>query len=392
MNEFELKIIMDVLGIKRTGIVKDDVGRITDKYTFNGLSINKDLDGIRSVKISGKVPVEFSKIFYNKYPNAREASVGFYGTTKGELTDFYTIDKVKKFENSIWKKLGFSGEDKYTGGYSAYSKIGLLTFITEYQDYLAGKALNDPNISTHVDKQPELMAEINRRLISRGNPHITTEEFLRESDMIEVGTNEAALAIIEYLNAFDREVNPFSSGDEMKDPLDYSDKVDLKTYYDPKDDAVKVVISKDEMHFGYNRSLDKNQQYLGYMANYKENPQTEITINYHISAEENVNVVSIERYSIDGDYSTELVFDLISGVVREQSLDSLISNNILGRYSDFHVKPRVETRPITEEEKEYIIQKLQEATAVAKSVTSDMTIPRVPGVAKAYVPQPPVEQ
>lgn len=51
-----------------------------------------------------------------------------------------------------------------------------------------------------------------------------------------------------------------------------------------------------------------------------------------------------------------------------------------------------EGKPITEEEKEAAIIELQRATRIANSVTSNMTMPRFPGVAKAYVAQPPVEQ
>lgn len=120
-------------------------------------------------------------------------------------------------------------DSRYINTYHIDTKEGLVVLITELQDYYAKKLNNGKIENSQVDKQKEIIGQINKELIESSNPQITTDQWMtiNNVDIFERTKNnknvtEQDLEIRSLLEQYDMTINPFTN-DNLVEPQEYSE-------------------------------------------------------------------------------------------------------------------------------------------------------------------------
>ena len=380
MNISQLRNSMNVLGFNdNVSTTTDKIGETTPLYNYNGIEIF--FSGTYYTIVHGKILLEVAQKIYDKYPNnpylirvagGSDDNKPIDWATSEEYEIFlkeayevsrYDEDFPKNFEKIIKAKkqeiLLNNPESLYVDCYHIDTLEGLLILLTELQDYSIGKALNKPN-NTQVSQLPELLAEINRRLIEEGNPYQNTDDWIEEhqSFVLEIiknfqNSDEQENNIRALLNKFDSIVNPFSNSEtEMRDPSDYLDKVKFNCY---AEDQLRLTI--EDKSTGYLVQHTRDNEDMTYYLRHPSDAEPFVQVNHYFSLGNNETkspeeVLYINYYYEDDNNpnQVDMRYNLTTGLVG---------------------KTYGSKEPITSEQKDFIIYELLEAIKIAKTVTID---------------------
>lgn len=334
MNRLEFEKVIEITGIKN--IVgryhgRDDIdGPI---YEWNGFKFK--FSGSYYAMIYGHVPYDLVKILYEKYSN-NEYLVRWDGGSE------YVVPT--------------SG----TGCYHIDRKDGLLCFITELQDYYAKLNNNGIIEESQVEKQAELIGEVNDKLIKECKLGLTTNMWLKKHNPNELTEKELLdekdILIRKLLKEYDKVVNPFNSKSlKLVEPSEYSNNIRLGFYSNKKDfySMYACLRESQDNAVGYHR----NNQELMYKSFYLEDKEKQVYF-YHYYENRNLNTKNFnEEIKIDHFYK-EL------DDKRKVGIEYSLSTGLIGGHYE-------EKLPITEEQKQFIIEELEKAIEMAKKITID---------------------
>ncbi len=385
MNRLEFTKVMEVLGIdNKVSTITGRYGTTEDVYNWNDIDIC--FYGSYYSIVDGKIPLEVAKRIYDKDPKNLYSIRIDGGALDNKPIDCAVSDEYNKFVTTFFqlfkgkevclektdtilerKKqeiLSHNPESLYIGTYHIDTKEGLLIFLTELQDYYIGKILNEPNINIQVAKQPELLGEINRRLIEDSNPYINVEQWLEkdsgydcEGQTIKKGktvdnyqkVDEEKNKIKILLKEFDETINPFINNNiKLLDPIEYSDKILFNCYAD--DNEVEFFV-KDKTKKGQVEHR-RNNEYLTYTLSYGE--ESWVCLHHYFVCKKE-NPLFFEEIvcllSHNDSQSFDLRYNLTNGLAyRTYAKDE-------------------EKRPLTPSQKVLIIDELEKAIEVAKTIT-----------------------
>ena len=379
MNRLEFKNVIDVLGINnKTSYIISQYGTVEDVYDWNGLEIY--FYGHYYSIIKGKIPFEVAQKIYDKYPNNPPSIRIINGNNYYTPIDWVKNDDYDKFIPIIFKTLKKEKQNYenisqvyknikqevittypnnfYIDTYHIDTKEGLLILLTELQDYFISKNLENPNSCSLINRQKELLVEVNKKLIKQSNPYLDTNQWIKKQNPILEETknhqsnDKQDLEIKELLTEFDKTVNPFINDKfDMVDPSNYIDNISFSCNINNNQTELEIKDKKTKFKSEYIR----NDNRLLYNFIYGKKPN--IAISHHYTKTHNhtqpKEVISI--YHDYDDYNNN----------RNISLEYNLTNNFLKykNYSDNHKQPS------TYEQKATLIYELKKAIQMAEIVT-----------------------
>ncbi|MDD2181208.1 MAG: hypothetical protein PHW32_02435 [Bacilli bacterium] len=389
MNRLEFKNVMDVLGIdNKVSNIKGRYGSTEDVHSWNDFKIY--FYGSYYSVVEGKIPLEVAKIIYDKYPNNPYSIRVAGGADDNKPSDWAKSEEYNKFVNAAFevfkedcnyfnkykavinnkkqKILEKDPESLYIDMYHIDTKEGLLILITELQDYFIRKILNNPNIKGQVVMQSKLLAEVNRRLIKQSNPYLSTNQWIKEQDIMILektknrqSDDEQENKIRCLLNKFDEIINPFTNDEiEMLDPNNYTDKITFNCYGDENEINLTVIDKKTKFWAEHKRS----EKFMTYGLYYGKKPR--IHIHHYFDAKDENLRSPVEVICLSHSYDKfndkreiDLRYDLTNGLTYKTYANE------------------EEKQSITPEQKTLIINELQKAIQTAELITiNNMSKPK----------------
>lgn len=311
------------------------------KLPFNRLNnIQIQFGGTDYAIIEGFVPLVVANDIYQKYPENP------YGIRiNGGCKD--------------WKP-----SEHIVNSYHIDTKEGLVIFITEMKDYFARKN----NLKeTEVKKFPELMARIDKEILKKINPTISTYEWMQSDEenseiFYRTISNETPFEkeFRRVIDMFDQTVNPFINKDlELDEIKNYIQKVNISgTIYDSE----YLKKRKNCCHM-YIRNLE-NKNYVSYHRNsdgflyylhYELGEEQYLTVSHSYSTDESDEhktgeVICIDYFGDNVEQKIDIRYNITKGVVGPT-------------YE--------EKKPINDEQKKFIYNELLKAIDLAASITID---------------------
>ena len=380
MNRLEFKNVIDVLGINnKTSYIISKYGTVEDIYDWNGLEIY--FYGHYYSIIKGKIPFEVAQKIYDKYPNNPPSIRIINGNNYYTPIDWVKNDDYDKFIPIIFKTLKKEKQNYenisqvyknikqevittypnnfYIDTYHIDTKEGLLILLTELQDYFISKNLENPNSCSLINRQKELLVEVNKKLIKQSNPYLDTNQWIKKQNAIILeetknhqSNDKQNLEIRNLLNKFDKTVNPFINDKfDMLDPSNYIDNISFSCNINNNQTELEIKDKKTKFKSEYIR----NDNRLLYNFIYGKKPN--IAISHHYTKTHNhtqpKEVISI--YHDYDDYNNN----------RNISLEYNLTNDFLKykTYSDNYKQPS------TYEQKATLIYELKKAIQMAETVT-----------------------
>lgn len=333
MNRLEFEKVMETTGIKNVVGTYYGIDNIEGPiYEWNGFRFK--FSGSYYTNVDGYVPFDLVNILFEKYSN-NEYLVRWDGSSEQVIprcgTNYYDIDR----------------------------KDGLLCFITELQDYFA--KLNNGNVEeSQVERQAELIGEVNEKLIKECKLELTTNMWIKKHNPNELIdkklVGEKDILIRKLLKEYDKVVNPFNSKSlNLVAPSEYSNKIRLGLYSDKKDFySMYICLRKSEDNaVGY--SL--NNQELLYKSCYIEDKEKQVYFNHYYESQNLFTkkfneVIKISHFykKLDDERKVDIEYSLTTGLIGG------------------HFEEKI---PVTEEQKQFIIEELEKAIEMAKKVTID---------------------
>lgn len=323
MNSLELRAVLDTF---------IEVSKIS---TWREIKIY--FSGTYYTVVEGKIPYSFAKFMLKKYSKYRH-DIRVHGNSGNEI---YEKKYLKKDE------LG----NPYVDCYHIDTKEGLIYFLSEYDYYFNQVICTEKLRKKLYRKQKEIIARVNEKLLEKGNPYITTEQWLKDHFMRETGDFEYTNEILHYVKEFDSVINPFSAKYDMKNPLVYVDDITFTIFYDRKN-SFRMIITSGNSKISHNRDIRGIDDYVTYTLSYCINENIAVEIHHYISANNNENVICLYKYNRNSFSSDNDKLDLRYDLLSNQS------------YSSYGEKS-----PITFEEIELIVSELKKAIVVAKKIT-----------------------
>lgn len=287
--------------------------------------------------VEGKIPYPFAKFMLKKYADYKH-DIRVHGNSGDKI---FAKEYLKKDE------LGNS----YVDCYHIDTKEGLIYFLSEY-DYYHNQVIYTEELRKKLyRKQKEIIARVNEKILEKGNPYITTEQWLEDHSMRETGDFEYTKEIIKYVKEFDSVINPFSAKYNMKKTIEYVDNVILNLYYE-RTNSFSMKIKNEKYKLAHSREAKGDDDYITYTFYYNVDNNLSMEIHHYISANKNENVICLYSYSRSGYKLDDNHIDLRY---------NLLSNQAYATYGD--------KAPITFEQKELIISELKKAITQARKFT-----------------------
>ncbi len=390
MNKFEFENVIDVLGINnKVPNQTDNYTSIRDIYDWNDFEIYFD-DNRYSI-IKGKIPFEVAQKIYDKYPNNPHSIRIAGGDLDNKPSEWAKNDEYDKFISTIFES--FENDNNYSDTleqiiknmrletltkfqnqfyidtYYIDTKEGLLILLTELQDYYIQRILNNPEVSIQVAKQPELMAEVNRRLIKQSNPYLNTDQWIKKQNAIILeetknyqSNDKQDLEIRELLNEFDETINPFINDKfDMLDPSNYIDNISFS--WDTDNNKTQFTILDNKTKFESKYTRDNNRL----LYNFYYGKGLFISISHQYINENNESFEPIPSEEVIYIYHNSYQHN------KEKNID--IRYNLTNKS---YIQEN-QIKPITPEQKTFIIEELKKAIQVAKRTTiNNMCVPKEP--------------
>lgn len=368
MNTIELSKTMEVLGIDISSTTYNGLN------TYSWLGFEFSFYNYYTV-VNGRVPLELAKEIYNKYPNniylirvdgkheTKEPTE--FGSTSSDRERINAASSYNEVASIIKnaKKLEEKGiyhdmDSRYINTYHIDTKEGLVVLITELQDYYAKKLNNGKIENSQVDKQKEIIGQINKELIESSNPQITTDQWMtiNNVDIFERTKNnknvtEQDLEIRSLLEQYDMTINPFTN-DNLVEPQEYSDKIMFECAFNEKG-ALRIGFSEKEKIMNIELGHIRSDRFLIYSQCYHEEPNRNVEIRHSYDIKNQNSNQSEENISIDinlvGNDRYNIKYNLITGLIESNNGEKL---------------------SITSEQKNFIIQELTKAIEIAQNLTT----------------------
>ena len=355
MNKFEFKNVIDVLGINnKTSYIISQYGTVEDVYDWNGLEIY--FYGHYYSIIKGKIPFEVAQKIYDKYPNNPPSIKIINGNSYYTPIDWVKNDDYDKFIPIIFKTLKNEKQNYeninqiyknikqevittypnnfYIDAYHIDTKEGLIILLTELQDYFINKNLENPNPCSLINRQKELLVEVNKKLIKKCNPYLNTNQWIKKQNPILEETknhqsnDKQDLEIRELLTEFDKTVNPFINDKfDMVDPSNYIDNISFSCNLNNNQTELEIKDKKTKFKSEYIR----NDNRLLYNFIYGKKPNIAISHHYTKTLNDTQLKEVISIYHDYDEYNNN----------RNISLEYNLTNNFLKYkiYNDNHKQP-----------------------------------------------------
>ena len=377
-------IEMDAV-LKAMGIDDTSSHTITTKGKKEKVSFWKDLkiyfSGTYYVVIKGKIPLEVANIIYEKYPDNPygiriEGGCDDYVPMEHAVDDEF-IEETKKAEKECHsfteldvrykkaekKMAARNDEDKYVKLYHVDSKEGLIILLSELVDYYARKQGLE---ETAVKNYDEIMTMVNAEMLKELNPTITSYEWLKDNKdfmgcLSGSDKDDFTLPLRKELDEFDKTVNPYLNNDIELDSIgNYTKKIAIngsiygsygsRDYYGYKENCctMRIHLLNEKSHIMYSRRADGFLYQLIYFFSQNEY----LIVNHTFSSVPDDNKNGECLYI---DYS-------VNDYMQKFELDYNITQSILE--DGYGHKEE-----ITPEKLNFILEKLREATELAKTIT-----------------------
>ena len=376
----EMDAVLKAMGIDdspfHTIIARDKKEKVN---IWRGLKIY--FSGTYYVVIKGKIPLEVANIIYEKYPDNPygiriEGGSDDYVPIEHAVDDKF-IDETKKAEKEsrsfieldvkykkAEKKMAVrNDEDKYVKLYHIDSKEGLIILLSELADYYARKQGLE---ETAVKNYNEIMTIVNAEMLKKLNLTITNYEWLKDNKdfmgcLSGSDKDDFTFPLRKELNEFDKTVNPYLNNDIELDSIgNYTQKIaingsiygsyDNRDYYGYRENCcnMRICAINENSYIMYSRRADGFLYHLIYFFS----PNEYLIVNHTFSSVPDDNKNG-ERLYID--YS-------VNDHKQKFELDYNITKNILK--DGYGHKEE-----ITPEKLNFILEKLKEATELAKTIT-----------------------
>ena len=332
--------------------------------------------------VKGRIPLEVANIIYAKYPNnpyGIRVEGGSYDYIPIEhAVDDEFMEETKKAEKESHnffelntkykeaeKKLGArNNKNKYIKLYHVDTREGLIILLSELADYYARKqGLEETAVKNH-DK---IMAMVHTELLKKLNPTITRYEWLKDNkgfiySLANPINDDFTCRLKAELEEFDKTVNPYLNNDIELDSIDnYTQKVaingsvcsdfDSRDYNGYRENCCTMIIRpiNEESHITYSRRAEKFLYQLIYYFGQKEYLIVNHTLSFAAADNGQNNECLYMDYSrINQKQKFEFTYNIIQKTL-ETKLDS--------------------KETITPEKMNFILEKLKEATELAKTIT-----------------------
>ena len=385
MSEF--RNAMYVLGFDSPRLTtKDQSGEDTPLYTFANIKINRGDDQHPFATIKGRIPFEVAQRIHNNYQfelydyrlgGIIGESEPFKYATCGQYKVFSKLAKSliankEELEQALLaKKIEIAKttpEKLYIETCHIEKQEGLIIFMTEMQDYYMQKSLKDNSAAIQVPRQKELSAEVTKRtienssleqsldewLIERGKECSSRDRWLTINNMPVVypisktPTNESDILIQGLLNKFDAAANPFADKPSPTYDLpSYLENVSIDIHSNSYSEMMRITdkTSKDVV------THSKSNKDIRYWLECNNKQKTGV-----------VHTVEIECYGKKIDNLSLSSYDSEFGMIRRFNYN--LTRGI------FNVDGLDFTRPITPNDKEYVVVHLLDAIKLAQAITS----------------------
>lgn len=356
MNRIEFEKTMEVLEyddvvVSTTGATKEleNVHLLRDCVAY--------YSGDGYAYISGRIPLEFANIIWEKYGDDEDIEINTY-PSNNPVPEVHAVDEVYEREiRKIFKQVPNSekreelcrqaeerlkerdSKNKYITQYTISSTDALVTFLTEMKDYYAAK---EGVFSDEVRNHDEYIAEIFAEVLKKINPGLSIEEWMKKCErdvslyyktLSNTSSNSFGRKLRSSLNKFDKIVNAYQDEEfELADIHSYIQNVDIygTVFYDSekgRGNCARIIITdkNTKNNVIYYREADG----FSYQVNYKDEDGVFILCHYfrprvnvmdennHIFSEEEGEVVYLYKESSDGKEECDVRYNITKNTIED---------------------------------------------------------------------------
>ena len=349
MNKLEFNTVMETLKIEKIKTL-DYVNYKVYIYKFGKFNISFT-EGKYYAVIKGDIPLEVANIIYNKY--------------QGNPHRIRVCGGQDELIPDEWAR------DGYIEDYHIDTKEGLLIFLTEMMDYYNRKN-NLPEC--FVKQYQSFLNTISFSLIETINPSLSINEWMKDAkkprwrdidshklylESIKSSEDDVDEEIRENLVKFDYAVNPFQCNDiDLNNSRNIFEKISVYGSTFDKVNGMKrencAVMSLHDFNSKSYVKYIRNPDGFYYIMNYNLPEIGSITVRHYFTNSysddfSNGEIISIEYYK-NGEFELDVRYNITQKKFKDNEgiMDS-----------------------IYEEQKKFILEKLEEAVNLAASITLD---------------------
>lgn len=365
MNKIEFLETMKFCGIKRE--------KENNSFYYNGVLLNFDDD--RNVIVKGKVPLEVANTIYKKYDSV-DMGIRLHDSYENLNPNDYIFEDDKNLLEYVEDYYKYNCMDKkhlenmgairkelnsnFVTDYYIDDLRGLIIFLTELQEYYLKNGIIKED--SKLVKE-ELNSQIIDDLVFKARLHIGANEWMALDSknknkyfktIDRMFENDLDSKIRELIFEFDNTVNPYSNENiKLDNSKNYLENVTVSI--DINGVALENYVELKISDKNYNYVLhQRKSNAFNYQLRYGSDDRECIVHLYHAYIDDEEE---LEMSFLEGHQQYIYNYDLTNNNYKE-------SNNVL-------FKNRGKEKPITDNEKLFIIDSLEHAIVYSRRITID---------------------